>query len=98
MIQTIKRFIIVIVLSLTVMSLSADPANYGRPSDYSNSSSFSLTLDSTFGFILFLIIGIICAIIFFSLGNSDKEDNTSKGCGFVIIIIIILGFVLKYCV
>lgn len=94
MIQTLKRFIIVFVLSLTVMNLSAEPSDYGRPSDYSNSGSSFLSLDSTFGFILFLVIGIFCAIIFL-LGDSDKKDNNSKGCGFVILIMIILGCFLK---
>ena len=91
MIQTIKRFIIVFVLSLTVMNLSAEPSDYGRPSDYSDSSSSLLSLDSTFGFILFLIIGIFCSIILFS----DKKDKNSKGCGFITLIMIILGLVLK---
>ena len=91
MIQTIKRFIIVFVLSLTVMNLSAEPSDYGRPSDYSDSSSSLLSLDSTLGFIIFLIIGIFSAIFFFS----DKKDKNSKGCGFFILIMIILGCVLK---
>lgn len=94
MIQTIKRFIIVFVLSLTVMNLSAEPSDYGRPSDYSDSSSSLLSLDSTLGFIIFLIIGIFSAIFFFS-DKKDKKDKNSKGCGFFILIMIILGCVLK---
>lgn len=91
MIQTIHRIIITTVLSLTAVNLYADPSDYGRLSDYSDSNSSLLSLDSTLGFIIFLIIGIFCAIIFFY----DKKDKNSKGCGLAIVIMIILGFVLK---
>lgn len=90
MIQTIYRIIITAVLSLTVVNLYAAPSDHGRPSDYSDSSSSLLSLDSTLGFIIFLIIGIFCALIFFLI-----KDKESKGCGFAILIMIILGCVLK---
>lgn len=97
MIQSIKRNVIVIILLFTVVNLFAEPSDYGRPSDYNDSSSSFLSLDSTLGFIVFLIVGILCAILMFALGNSGKNDDNSKGCGFVIFILVVLGVVLKCC-
>ena len=82
------------ILSMTnALLLSTAPSDHGRPSDYKGTGGGFLDLNSTFGFVVFLIVGVLCIAIFAGLSNS--EDKSEKGCAILVALLLVIGCLIK---